>query len=157
ELRGSAHVTPAHAERRLLASTTMTWLWVAIMVVLDGAAGVAGALGPGRWGERYSGPLLRLSGGALRSSGVGGILPEAVARHGLAAIAWALPAVAVLARIEWLTARRSHHERRPIVPLSLLGSDALHNISDGMAIAAAFLVAPRFGFITSLAVIVHEV
>jgi zinc and cadmium transporter len=39
----------------------------------------------------------------------------------------------------------------------LLGSDALHNIGDGAAIAAAFLVSPRLGVVTALAVIAHEV
>jgi zinc and cadmium transporter len=41
--------------------------------------------------------------------------------------------------------------------LALLGSDALHNVSDGMAIAAGFLVSTQVGFLTAMAVIVHEV
>jgi zinc and cadmium transporter len=43
------------------------------------------------------------------------------------------------------------------VPIALLAADALHNIGDGMAIAAAFLVSRRIGLVTSIAVIVHEV
>jgi zinc and cadmium transporter len=43
-----------------------------------------------------------------------------------------------------------------VTPVALLGSDALHNFGDGMAIAAAFLVSPQLGLYTSIAVILHE-
>jgi zinc and cadmium transporter len=38
----------------------------------------------------------------------------------------------------------------------LLGADAFHNLADGAAIAAAFLVSPRLGLLTAVAVIAHE-
>jgi zinc and cadmium transporter len=121
----------------------MTWLWVAIAVALDG--GVALACG-----------LVPFATGTLLASGLAKILPEAVSRSGLAAVAWTLVAMVALGAIEWASARRGHHRDRPVVPAALLGSDALHNLGDGMAIAAAFLVTPRLGIVTSAAVILHE-
>jgi len=135
----------------------MIWLWVAIAVVLDGAAGLTGALLPERWLERYRAPMLGFAARALLASGLVEILPDAVAHGAAGAVAWVLGTMAVLGSVEWVSKRRGHHRDRPVVPLALLGSDALHNISDGMAIAAAFLVSPRLGVMTSAAVIVHEV
>src|SRR5262249_13134345 len=43
------------------------------------------------------------------------------------------------------------------VPGSLLLSDALHNIGDGAAIAAAFIVSTRVGVAVAVAVIAHEI
>jgi hypothetical protein len=40
--------------------------------------------------------------------------------------------------------------------MMLLGSDALHNIGDGAAIGASFLVSPRLGVAMAFAMIVHE-
>jgi len=135
----------------------MIWLWVAIAVVMDGTAGLTGALLPERWLERYRAPMLGFAAGALLASGLVEILPDAVARGGAGTVAWVLGAMAVLGGVEWVSRRRGHHRDRPVVPMALLASDALHNISDGMAIAAAFLVSPRLGVMTSAAVIVHEV
>lgn len=39
----------------------------------------------------------------------------------------------------------------------ILVGDALHNCADGVAIAAAFLVQPRAGVLTALAVLAHEI
>jgi zinc and cadmium transporter len=40
--------------------------------------------------------------------------------------------------------------------VTLLGSDALHNIGDGATIAAAFLSSTRLGAVTTVAVLAHE-
>ncbi len=45
---------------------------------------------------------------------------------------------------------------QPVAALNLLG-DALHNLVDGMVIAAAYLAGGRLGATTTLAVILHEV
>jgi zinc and cadmium transporter len=42
------------------------------------------------------------------------------------------------------------------VTYALLGSDAVHNFGDGIAIAAAFLQSTHLGLITSVAVLLHE-
>jgi zinc and cadmium transporter len=123
------------------------------MVVLDGAAGLAGAAIPERWLERYRAPMLGFATGAVLASGTGEVLPEAVHLAGWGVLVWAGMSIIVLGVAEALMRRR----RGPVTPLALLGSDALHNIGDGMAIAAAFLVSVHLGVVTSFAVIVHEV
>jgi zinc and cadmium transporter len=129
------------------------WWWVAAMVVLDGAAGLAGAAIPERWLARYRAPMLGFATGAVLASGTAEILPEAVHLAGWVVLVWAGLAVIVLGVAEALMRRRTG----PVTPIALLGSDALHNIGDGMAIAAAFLVSIHLGLVTSFAVIVHEV
>ena len=42
-----------------------------------------------------------------------------------------------------------------VVPLAFAG-DALHNLVDGMLIAAGFLTDPTFGFLTAIAIGLHE-
>lgn len=134
----------------------MAWLWVTTAVILDGAIALLGGLIPEPWLERYRAPMLGFATGTLLASGLGEILPEAFARDGVVALAWAGLAMIVLGGIEWASSRRGHHRERPIVPTALLSSDALHNLGDGMAIAAAFLVGPGYGLLTAAAVIVHE-
>ncbi|HUJ60173.1 MAG TPA: ZIP family metal transporter [Kofleriaceae bacterium] len=134
----------------------MLWIWVMSFVALDGLVGLAGGLIPERWLHRYQGPMLGFATGALLGSGLGEILPEALERDGAPALLWAAAAMAVLGTIDWLASRRGEHGARPVVPLALLGSDALHNIGDGMVIAAAFLISVQLGAVTSLAVLVHE-
>nr|HEX4315348.1 ZIP family metal transporter [Kofleriaceae bacterium] len=135
----------------------MVWLYVAIAVALDGAAGLAGALLPEAWLERHRAPMLGFAAGALVATGCGDVLPDAVARGGAIVLIYAAAAAGVLAIVEAATSRRAHHRRRPVAPVALLASDALHNVGDGMAIAAAFLVSPRAGIATAAAVIIHEV
>ncbi len=50
----------------------------------------------------------------------------------------------------------SQEHRHPVVALNLIG-DAVHNMLDGMIIAASFAVSPQVGVATSLAVILHEI
>ena len=45
----------------------------------------------------------------------------------------------------------------PTLPPSLLVSDALHNIADGAAVAAGFLISIHVGIAVGIAVIAHEV
>jgi zinc and cadmium transporter len=134
----------------------MIWLWVALVVALDGAAGLAGALLPERWLERYRAPMLGFAAGALLASGLGELLPDAVARRGPSVLVWSVAAIATLIAAEWATARRRRHREHPVVPIALLGADTLHNIGDGIVIASAFLASTRVGVVTSVAVLVHE-
>lgn len=47
-------------------------------------------------------------------------------------------------------------EIHPVTYLNILG-DGIHNFIDGVVIAASFLIDPRFGIITTLVVMAHEV
>jgi zinc and cadmium transporter len=132
------------------------WIWVLAMVAIDGAAGLAGAAIPESWLERYRAPLLGFATGALLASGLGELLPESFETLGAWALAYTAASAALLVVVEHYFARRTRR-RGPVAPIALLGSDALHNIGDGMAIAAAFLGSTHLGVVTSFAVIVHEV
>lgn len=134
----------------------MTWLWVAIAIALDGAVALVGGLLPERWLGRYQPAMLGFAAGTLLASGLGEILPQALSVDGATALIWAAGAMLVLGVFEHVSARREHHRQRPVIPVALLWSDALHNLADGMAIAAAFVVSPRVGIFTSAAVLVHE-
>ena len=131
----------------------MIWVWVAIAVVLDGIVGMAGAALPDSWLRRYRAPVLGFATGALLASSFADVLPEAIARGGWRMLGWAVLAVAALGAIEIVVGSR----RRSMSVVALLTADALHNIGDGMAIAAAFVVSPALGIVTSAAVIIHEV
>jgi zinc and cadmium transporter len=134
----------------------MTWLWVTLAVLLDGALVLVAGVLRDHWLDRYRGPMLGFATGTLLASGLGELLPEAVARDGSIALATIAGTMIALGIVERVSARGPHHRDRPILPVALLGSDALHNLGDGMAIAAAFLVEPRIGIVTSAAVMLHE-
>lgn len=49
-----------------------------------------------------------------------------------------------------------HHDEAPFALMNLVG-DAVHNLVDGMIIAAAYLVSIPAGLVTTLAVMLHEI
>lgn len=58
--------------------------------------------------------------------------------------------------LHWHHTRGDHPEHRSLGILSLLG-DGVHNFIDGMIIAAVFFVDIKLGFVTAVAVAVHEI
>jgi len=137
----------------------MTVLWVAIAITLDGAAALVGGLLPDAWLERHRAGLLGFAVGALLAAAVLDLAPHAFELAGVATVPWLAGGFVAMAVLEVLLHAHGHHYELPrerLVPYALLGSDAVHNFSDGMAIAAAFLVSPRLGAVTSFAVIIHE-
>ncbi|HEY4509980.1 MAG TPA: ZIP family metal transporter [Candidatus Paceibacterota bacterium] len=58
--------------------------------------------------------------------------------------------------LHWHHTRGDHPEHRSLGILSLLG-DGVHNFVDGMIIAAVFFVDMNLGFVTVLAVALHEI
>jgi zinc and cadmium transporter len=136
----------------------MTVLWIALAIAIDGAAGLAGALLPERWLVRYRPALLGFAAGALLAAALLDLMPDAIAARGTSVLPWLLASIAALAVFEWSLPTHDHHDHvGGATPYALLGSDALHNFGDGMAIAAAFVASPRLGLVTAAAVIVHEV
>ncbi|NNB96907.1 ZIP family metal transporter [Corallococcus exiguus] len=147
-----------------------TVLLVFIAVGLDGLAGLAGGVLSERWLQRRLPALVAFAAGTLLSAVFLEVLPEAVAAKGDAAFAWAFASFVVLTLMEWALGHHHHdaeaaaghahgHHAPPVsptLPTALLASDALHNVGDGAAVAAAFLVSPEAGFATAFAVIVHE-
>lgn len=66
----------------------------------------------------------------------------------------------VLERFLWhhghAAPQRSRAPLPPLAALNLLG-DAVHNLMDGMAIAASYMADPAVGLTTTIAVVLHEV
>lgn len=53
-------------------------------------------------------------------------------------------------------AREDNHSHSRIDAGRILLSDAIHNVGDGVLLAAAFAISPVFGFFTALSVFLHE-
>jgi zinc and cadmium transporter len=135
---------------------TSTLVWIALAVIVDGAVGLSGALVPEGWLARHRPQMLGFATGALVAAAAIDLIPAAFDQIGPSAFAWMGASVVVMVALETVLAL-SHGGRRAALPYALLGSDAIHNFGDGMAIAAAFLVSHRLGAIAALAVIIHEV
>lgn len=107
--------------------------------------------------------LASFAAGTLLGAAFFDLLPEA--KHegeNLNIFAWTLFGIIIFFFLERSIHWFHHHsdQTQPhqshIVPLVVLG-DSLHNLVDGAAIAAAFLVNVPVGIITSLAVAAHEI
>jgi len=132
----------------------MVWLWVAAFIVLDGTVALVGGLLPDRWLLRHRPVMLGFAAGALLSVAVLDLVPEAVDARGAVIIPWLVAGIAALAALDYVFDAHGHHTRS--VSFALLGSDAVHNFGDGVAIAGAFVHSIHLGVITSLAVLIHE-
>jgi zinc and cadmium transporter len=139
---------------------TTRLLLIALVLVANGFAGLAGGLLSERWLRRRQAALVAFAAGALLTASFVEVLPESVEALGTRALSWSFAGFVAFAILEWSLGhhhRRGHEEAPSTLPASLLFSDALHNVGDGAAIAAAFLVSPGLGVATALAVIAHEV
>jgi len=58
--------------------------------------------------------------------------------------------------VRWFHHHHQHGKGEPTIPLLIIG-DTVHNILDGVAIAAAFMVSIPTGIVTTLAVAAHEI
>ena len=58
--------------------------------------------------------------------------------------------------IRWFHHHHQHNKSDPAIPLIIIG-DTVHNVLDGIAIAAAFLISIPVGIITTIAVAAHEI
>lgn len=135
----------------------MRWLWLAIAIFIDGLAGMAGGLLPARWLERRLPQVVGFAAGALLAAALLDTLPEAAQAIGGAAFAWATGGFFAVVLLEWVIGHRHRGRPKGALPAMLLGADALHNVGDGAAVAAAFLLSTRAGLGLAIAVIAHEV
>lgn len=102
--------------------------------------------------------------GALLAAAFFDLLPESI-EHGEASqlLGWALLGFLAFFLLERLSSWFHHHhehgekERHEQQNRLVIAGDLLHNIIDGAAIGAAFLVNPITGFITTIAVSAHEI
>lgn len=145
-----------------------TTLWLMIAVILAGSAlslagGAAIFLSKKR---RNMAILLTLpfGAGALLAAAFFDLLPEAFELgEARTLLIWTLIGFLVFFLLErgstWF---HHHHEhklgrRNESQNIMVMIGDLLHNIIDGLAIAAAFLVNPATGIVTTLAVSAHEI
>jgi zinc and cadmium transporter len=111
--------------------------------------------------------MVSFSAGALLSTALLDLLPEAL-ESGLAAYSMFSYLLAGLLGFFMLerTAlwrhqhedgnEREHHAVGGVAPMIIIG-DAVHNLTDGAVLAAAFLADTSVGWVTALAIIAHEI
>jgi len=134
-------------------------IWVLIALLADGLVGLSGGLLPETWLVRHQGALVGFAAGALLGAVFLDILPETIRDFGVKALDWTLIGFVILTIVDWFVGHEHHVDEQgaPVLPSTLLSSDILHNIGDGVAIAAGFLLSVRAGVVVALAVIAHEV
>lgn len=136
-------------------------LFIIVAVLLDGTAGLAGGILPASFVHRHIASLLAFAAGTLTGAAFLDLLPEALSSTTpphevmIATLAGFVVFYVVESFLGSHAAGQSGHKHSAIGPMILIG-DALHNATDGIAIAAAFMADTRTGIATTLAVIVHE-
>lgn len=145
-----------------------TWLWTLGGVLAVSAIPLLGLLVAGR---RFAGlqrhvmMLVSFAVGALLGGSIIHLLPEAFEALGpgkalTGGLLLGFLGFFVLEKFLWHHAHHHEPEVRPSLPplaaLNLLG-DLLHNVIDGMLIAAAFMAGIPVGIATTVAVILHEI
>jgi zinc and cadmium transporter len=152
--------------------------WIILFTILGSILGVLGAstllLLPEALVLRLLPGLVSFATGALLGAVFLGLLPHAIADGQLAAahriLAVVLAGILVFFLLEkMLLWRHCHvdeceahgpdqdHARRSASGVLILIGDAIHNLVDGVLIAAAFLTDVHLGVVTGLAVIAHEI
>lgn len=115
--------------------------------------------------ERALQPLVAFAVGALLAGAFLHLLPEAIAQLGTGppvflGVLGGFVGFFVLEKFLWRTHGHAPSDRARRGPrlatLNLVG-DGLHNLIDGMVIAAAYVADPGLGLTTTLAVLAHEV
>jgi zinc and cadmium transporter len=153
-------------------------IWIIIFTTFGGVLGVLAAsfilVMPESLRLRWMSPLVSFATGALLGAAFLGLLPDAIegaGRDNLHLVAMTILAgLLVFFLLEKLVLWRHCHaeeceahgvnldyaRRRATGNLILIG-DGVHNMVDGVLIAAAFVSDVRLGVVTSLAVIAHEI
>jgi zinc and cadmium transporter len=149
-----------------------TLLWIILATTVSGvlsvlAAGVFLAL-PTRAREGVLPHLVSFATGALLGAALLALIPHAVQGAGMANVHEV--GIALIAGIalffvleKFLLWRHCHDEhahaqaRKKASGTLVLVGDALHNVLDGVLIAAAFLTDVHLGIVTALAIMAHEI
>lgn len=111
--------------------------------------------------------LTSFAAGALLSTAFFDLLPEASQHMEELGVEVNIPLWTLLGILTFFLMERfihHHHDhkshtqedKKSIIPLVIIG-DTVHNFTDGVAIAATFLVSVPLGMVTSLAVAAHEI
>jgi len=116
------------------------------------------------WNEarlnRVAGYLVALAVGGLYGDAFLHLIPEAFQRLStFRASLCVMSGILGFFLLEKILRRQDLHHRRhhrPVVEMNLVG-DAMHNVVDGMLIAASYGVSVSLGLATTLAVLLHEI
>src|SRR5438874_13625714 len=106
-------------------------LYIALALLVDGAAGLSGGLLSERWLSRHLPALVGFAAGAILAAVFLDVLPEAVSGLGARALVLALVGFVALAVIESLAGPGHHHHgephhaesQPPALPAALLAAD----------------------------------
>src|SRR4030042_3441860 len=139
-------------------------LWIILATFINGLVAFAGALSfflSHRLLKRITAILSAFSAGTLLGGGFLHLLPEALDK--LSAVATFLIFILgfslfflVEKFLHWHHCHREDEKCPHPFTYLILWGDGVHNFLDGLAIAASFLVDVRFGIITTLIIISHE-
>lgn len=136
-------------------------IWILIATIANSLVGFIGVIS--LWlSDRLMNKLLVLlmafSAGTLLGGAFFHLLLEGVEKlEPMAAMAYALIGFILFFFIEsYFHWHRCEHCEHPFTYLMLIG-DGIHNLIDGLVIAASFFVSPWLGFVTSAMIIAHEV
>jgi zinc and cadmium transporter len=149
------------------------WIRTLGSVTLVSLVSLVGAVALARekeWLDRITFHLVSLAAGVLLGGAVVHLIPHAVEQlgPGPAFPLWFLSGFLgfyLLERYLWTHHHGApgeddhgsgHSHTPPVVPMILIG-DTVHNLIDGMLIAAAFTADPSLGVITVVGVIAHEI
>lgn len=156
--------------------------WIVGFTLLGGVAGVLVAslflLVPERSRARSLPLMVAFATGALLAAALLGLLPEAIEmagpdNHGAVGLSL-LAGIALFFILEKLviwrhchedqcethapaTTHHGHDHTQAAPGTMILIGDTMHNVLDGVLIAAAFLIDVRLGVVTGLAVLAHEI
>ncbi len=106
--------------------------------------------------------LTAFAAGALLATAFFDLLPESMELGGeVNVFLWTLLGILAFFLLERFIHHHHSHgknldEKKAVVPLVILG-DTMHNFTDGVAIAATFLISVPLGIVTALAVAAHEI
>lgn len=115
-----------------------------------------------RWHKpEYAAGLVSFAAGVMLSAAFFDILPEALELNPEPSLFMAIFAGLLLfffleRFVLWFHHHHDSHGAKPSVFLILIG-DTIHNLIDGISIAAAFLASPAIGVTTTLAIAAHEI
>ncbi len=139
-----------------------TFLWILLATIVDSLVGLVGVFS--LWTNektlrKASIYLMAFSAGTLLGGAFFHLLPEALAKTPVLYVsAYAVLGFVVFQLLEtylhWHLCKEC--DIHPYSYVMTIG-DGLHNVIDGLVIAASFLVSVPFGIITTFLIIVHEV
>ncbi len=137
-------------------------IYIVLAVVLDGLAGLSGGLLPSAFVHKHIASLLAFAAGTLTGAAFLDLLPSALHDSNAQPVAIMIACLAgfvgfyiVESFLGSHATGQGGHKHNAVGPMILVG-DAIHNATDGVALAAAFMVDTKTGIATTLAVLVHE-